>query len=364
MTIHGTGRRLMVLILGLLALVLAACDDPEPVTLGAVLPLSGPVASVGADIRDGLQLAVDEVNAGGGLNGRPLELVLRDAGTDADSARAAYADLAATGPLLIMSGTSGVSMAIKPEVGPAAPFTVALVATAPDVTAPPHPLYRYWPTADQEAPPMGGFLPASLKDLAVVYVDDPYGRSVAANIHDRMAERGIQVHDRPFPLAGADYDAVAEAVMAMEAVVVVGLAHHIRGVLGALAARDYPGRRVSTTTATLPDVVADPAAEGTYVVAPAIYNDNFGFADAVRQRYEARFDKPFNQYAANGYDFVTLVRGLLEGGQISDRALRDRFARGFVYSGVFGNIALETGQRTIDFPLFPARIIDGRLIYR
>lgn len=50
----------------------------EPVNLGFNYPETGPYASQGADQLRAAQLAVDEVNAAGGILGRPAQLVIRD----------------------------------------------------------------------------------------------------------------------------------------------------------------------------------------------------------------------------------------------------------------------------------------------
>lgn len=50
----------------------------KPIRLGLAINLSGEGGAAGEHIRDGALLAVDEVNAGGGINGRPLELLVED----------------------------------------------------------------------------------------------------------------------------------------------------------------------------------------------------------------------------------------------------------------------------------------------
>jgi branched-chain amino acid transport system substrate-binding protein len=71
----------------LVALLLAACggDDEkgaggsaEPIKIGALTSLTGNFAPWGVQVRDGMQLAVNEVNQAGGVNGRKLELVVAD----------------------------------------------------------------------------------------------------------------------------------------------------------------------------------------------------------------------------------------------------------------------------------------------
>ncbi len=49
-----------------------------PVRIGAIIPLTGPQGPTGKPIADTAQLAVEQVNAAGGVKGCPLELVLRD----------------------------------------------------------------------------------------------------------------------------------------------------------------------------------------------------------------------------------------------------------------------------------------------
>jgi len=58
----------------------AAAQDGEPIIVGAPIPITGPFASDGVAMQMGLELAVEEVNADGGLLGRPLDLEVFDIG--------------------------------------------------------------------------------------------------------------------------------------------------------------------------------------------------------------------------------------------------------------------------------------------
>jgi ABC-type branched-subunit amino acid transport system substrate-binding protein len=106
-----------------------------------------------------------------------------------------------------------------------------------------------------------------------------------------------------------------------------------------------------------------PEANGAYVAAPIIYNPNFLFAKEVKEKYETKYGKPFDHYAANGYDFVKLLAGLLEEQELSRERVRRLFEEGFVYSGVFGDLDVKPGEQDITFPLHPAQIVDGEVKY-
>ncbi|HXH82896.1 MAG TPA: ABC transporter substrate-binding protein [Candidatus Tectomicrobia bacterium] len=53
-------------------------QSKDPVRIGFPLPLTGPFAAIAADMKQGAELAVDELNAKGGILGRKVELLVRD----------------------------------------------------------------------------------------------------------------------------------------------------------------------------------------------------------------------------------------------------------------------------------------------
>lgn len=59
----------------------------ETIKIGAILPLSGASSQVGEAQRDGLRLAVDEINTWEGINGKKIELLIEDSKTDKVSAK-------------------------------------------------------------------------------------------------------------------------------------------------------------------------------------------------------------------------------------------------------------------------------------
>ncbi|MFC8507324.1 ABC transporter substrate-binding protein [Streptomyces sp. NPDC057411] len=73
-------------------------NTPSPVRLGALVPLTPPGwVEAGRHLLAGLDLAVREVNAAGGIDGRPLELLVRDTAADPERAAAAVTELAGLG---------------------------------------------------------------------------------------------------------------------------------------------------------------------------------------------------------------------------------------------------------------------------
>ncbi|MCK4670521.1 MAG: penicillin-binding protein activator [Nanoarchaeota archaeon] len=68
----------------LIILLVAGCGftgntvKEEPIKLGTIAPMTGPLAFFGEWMLEGAQMAVDEINAEGGINGRPVQLIVED----------------------------------------------------------------------------------------------------------------------------------------------------------------------------------------------------------------------------------------------------------------------------------------------
>ncbi|MBF0572524.1 MAG: ABC transporter substrate-binding protein [Desulfamplus sp.] len=354
-----------------------SCTKEEPpVRIGAALALSGPAAYVGEEVRDGLTLAIDEINEQGGINGRKIELMVRNAvaanSSESDKvAQKVFDELDKAQPLVIVSSLSFLSMKLAPIAESKKRLLVGLVATVPELTKNREWVYRYWTTAEHEAPPMtdifleiGGKTNKKNGTLGVIYLDDAYGGSVFRDMEKKCKEKNILITPSPFPPDNKSFLSNVDVVKDSDAVVLIGFDFHIIKVLKSLRSINYKGEIISTTTATLPSVTSIPESNGIHVTAPALYNKNYPFADEVKRRYEERYKKPFTQYSANGYDFIRIFIGLLEDKPMDRESVKAIFDKGFVYSGVFGNVELKRGSKDILFPLFPAQIKNGEVIYR
>jgi branched-chain amino acid transport system substrate-binding protein len=88
----------------------------DTVSIGAVLPLSGSVAFYGNESRDGALLAIDEINAAGGLLGKKLALIAEDDEGNAEKTINAFTKLTSRDkvPFVIGSSTSGATQAMCP----------------------------------------------------------------------------------------------------------------------------------------------------------------------------------------------------------------------------------------------------------
>src|SRR6202167_4684441 len=88
----------------------------DPIQIGYLPALTGPSSSTGVGINRGIQLAVDEINAAGGIDGRQIELITRDTPSDPTKAVNAAAELTRGQKVSAVFGpvNSGESLAVVP----------------------------------------------------------------------------------------------------------------------------------------------------------------------------------------------------------------------------------------------------------
>jgi branched-chain amino acid transport system substrate-binding protein len=174
------------------------------VKIGALYPFSGDLALLGEESYRGLELAVNERNAAGGLNGEKLEIMKADA-VDPTQAVSGAKRLISDGAVAIF-GTyaSGLSYAASPVAELAGIPYFELGAVAEKVTTRGYKyLFRSDPNTsiygaevinalhDTIAPGMG-LAPADIR-IGIIHEDGPYGTEVAAAENSRAAKLGYKV---------------------------------------------------------------------------------------------------------------------------------------------------------------------------
>jgi len=92
-------------------------EAQQPIKIGYLSSLSGPFAPWGILVRDGMKLAIAEVNAAGGVAGRPLELVERDDRNNPSEAVTAFQYMVERGDVVAVGGiiSSDVGLAVSRE---------------------------------------------------------------------------------------------------------------------------------------------------------------------------------------------------------------------------------------------------------
>jgi branched-chain amino acid transport system substrate-binding protein len=193
------------------SLVPAAAAAQGTIKIGYPMPLSGPASVYGVPIVKGAEMAVQEINANGGVLGRKLELLTRDSKASADEAVRLARELIIKNSVDFLSGT--LTSAEAPAVSTIAKENkiVFLAPTSKTIQlvspANLHPyIFRLASNTDIEGR-TGASIIAGMKDVkrvATIAPDYAYGRDAVAAFVDyiKKARPDIEIVDQQWPKLG------------------------------------------------------------------------------------------------------------------------------------------------------------------
>lgn len=207
---------------GLLAILiggfaLAACgaeEDPNVITIAVAGPVTGQYASLGAQMTNGAQLAVADINAGGGVLGKKLKLEVGDDACDPKQAVAVANQMAGDNVALVAGHfCSGSSIPASNVYGESNVVMISPASTNPALTdkrAGPN-IYRVAGRDDKQGGVVGAYLDKNFGDKEIAIIDDKtaYGRGLADEVAKALNAAGVQEVLRESYSAGEkDYSAL------------------------------------------------------------------------------------------------------------------------------------------------------------
>ena len=172
----------------------AAPADNTPIKFAFIAPLTTANALIGASMKTGAEMAVDELNAGGGIKGRKVQLLMEDnADTNEVAVNALNKVLAEKPAALMLGSTSSQTMAMSPIIQKEKLSTLIL-GSSPTLTDHGNP-YFFAPRVTDEFAAIGAvrFTVQGLKKqkVAIFHAAEEFGTSVAPVIIRELKNLGL-----------------------------------------------------------------------------------------------------------------------------------------------------------------------------
>lgn len=332
-------RRLVVasLVLGMLmGLSLTGFVAPEKIKIGDLVALTGGLGPYGPPIRDGAQMAVDEINAAGGILGQELELVVRDTATSPDVGRDAASKLVEVDrvPAIVGALSSGVTIAASSVTIPAEVVLMSPASTSPAIPELEDDDYVFRTVvSDAVQGIVIGRLALMLNYsvVSVVYVNNDYGKGLAEVFKETFESLGGTVPDMvPYEENKPSYRGEVEKAMGGNPDAILFISYPVDGnkqITEAVEA-GYEGKFLFPDGMKGEGVAPGPACpeggtgpiEGAYGTVAAA-----GFRVAeFNESFDAEFGPTAIPYNTNAYDAVMLIAlASARAGQATGPAIRD-----------------------------------------
>lgn len=334
-------RRFLVVLLGvalLLGLSVIGFAPPERIKIGMLTSLTGALGPYGPSIRNGVQLAVDQLNEAGGLLGKEVELIVRDDGTSPDLGRDAASKLVEIDKVVAIIGalSSGVTLAASSVTIPAQIPLISPASTSPALTEVADNGYLFR-TVVSDA--MQGVVLAELaqelgyRAVNVLYVNNAYGKGLNLAFKRSFEALGGRVAaEVPYEENKPSYRSEVEAVMAGSPDAILFISYPVDGnkqITEAVEA-GYQGKFLFPDGMKGEGVAPGPACpEGGSGPIEGAYGTAAGAPEvAIKAEFDADFAAKFGPttipYNAQAYDAAALIfLAAAKAGVASGPAIKD-----------------------------------------
>lgn len=338
----------------------ADAGDPDgKIVIGVISPNTGALAAYGNGVVTGADLAVEEINASGGILGRQVELIKTDDQSDPTECLNAFNSLVAQGVgLIVGSATSGCTSAITDAANEEEVCLLSPTATADSITTEDDYVFRAcYADSFQGAIAAAYAKQAGFEKAGVVYcAADVYSKGLYDSFSAACEKYGIEIVDAQSTASLDVQDYTNQFAAMVKAGVDFVYAPFYYDVIGPYV---VPQARAAGYTGvimgadgydTTPDYVVDgadlTAFNKVYWTNHYDPSDTSEKVSSFVKAYEAKYSTVPSAFAATGYDCVYMYKAAIEAaGTAESSAVRDALAdTSVVYECVTGTFSLdETG---------------------
>ena len=352
-------------LIALCASLLLGCEQPPPLTIGVLVDATGANSRQGIASRNGAQLAIEQTNANGGVNGQPIvPLFMDDRSTPMTAQQALDALIQRKVEAVIGPNSSTLALQLVPQATQAGVLLISSSAISPLLAGRDDQFFRILSHTSPDAKSLAQHVQ---QDLGLTRVS-----AIVEQSNSAYTEPWLSDFNRYLQAAGGtpvqplrftrddntDYVALALKVLAEQPQLVVLVCNSNDATLLASQLRqrqpDLTLAAASWATAALPELAGN-SVKG--LIAPQIFDlqDTSATFMALKNAYEQRFKTPINTIAILNYNASNVLIQALRQRQ-ADESLKQTLLRIRRFQGVqqpisfddFGDVDTSTRLKMID----------------
>lgn len=308
-------------------LMSSGVNAAETIKIAIAGPFTGPVTQYGAMVKEGVDTAIEQINAAGGVLGKQLEAVVIDDGCEPKQGPV-VANRVVNDEISYVVGhvCSGVTIAATNVYNSEGIVMVTPSATSPAVTDGKNydTIFRTIGRDDQQGPAAASFIIEKIKpkQVAVLHDKQSYGQGIASSVKDQLEKAGIKVVMFEGINAGdTDYSAVITKLKSAGADFVYYGGYHPE--LGLLlrqgAEQGVKAQFMGPEGVGNPDInaIAGAAVEGMLLTLPADFTQDPSNAAIVKAFKDKQRD-PGGAFQLTAYSATTAIAEGIKGAGVDD----------------------------------------------
>ncbi len=347
----------LLIVVAMGASLLAGCSGSDDVIkIGAIDPLTGAQAIFGQDSLNGKMMAVEEINAAGGVLGMQIELISEDDGAQAAQSATVATKLITSDEVVAIAGphASGNTLAVMEVIEDYGVPTITPGASSPLITSSGNAwISRGIPDARLQSNLLVKYAAENdgVTKLGVLYANDDYGKGGFDAAVLAGEEYGVEIIGESFMGDDQNFttqitslrDAGVEAVMLWCVYTPASLITKQMRDMG------WEVPRYASPGINNPQVfeLSDGAVDGVVNTTSFIATDPSEHVQDWIVRYEEKYDMPPSQTSAVGYDAIYVIAEAIErAGSTDPQAVQDEIRTTKDYESLKGLLTInpETGE--------------------
>ena len=350
-------RRSLLLGAALAALVPGAARAADPVLLGVSGPLTGPAAQYGAQWKKGFDLALDEVNGGGGIKGRPLALQFEDSQNDPRQSVAIAQKFVGNPAIIAELGdfSSPASMAASPIYQRGKLVQFGFTNSHPDFTKGGDYMWSNSLSQSEQSPQLVTY---AIKDLglrrpAILHLNTDWGRtSKDLAVQTAKALGAEVVATEGYLPEERDFRSTLVRVRDAKPDGLILISYYADGALIArqtrVAGLNQPIVAIGSVYSPKFIELGAEAVEGVYTQSNFFPEEPRAEVQEFVRRFRARYNEEPDAFNAYAYDTVILLAAVLRQFGTTRQDVHDGLARiKDVPSVIFSRVAFDTATRRV-----------------
>ncbi len=304
------------------ALHFSDAEKSTTITLGIINPTTGPFAAYGEPVRNGILMAVDEINANGGISGREIKLVTEDDAGNPKNSVTAFTKLATIDkvPLVVGPLSSGASMATAPLADRYKVVQLSTLAGTIDLSTAGDYVFRIYPSSDVGSRFVAETALNRFKALriAVLYPNNAFGvtsRQVVTEVVSKSEAALVAVET--YNDGDRDFRTQLTKIKQAEPDLIISSAYYEEGAQILIQAEqlglDVPVLGEDAWFGPIADIVG-PAIKNLYFANVAFaesYDENSEMQKFITV-FKERYGTAPNSFAASGYAAIYVAKTALE----------------------------------------------------
>ncbi len=296
----------------------------ETIKIGFFAPLTGFAAADGASTKHSAEIAVEELNAAGGIKGKKVELVVYDDRHDSKEAVAIANKLIEKDQVAgVVSGSYSMpSRVTAPIFAKAGLPMVVAYAVHPDVTKAGPCVFRngYLGQVEGWAAAESAVKLQKARKIAVLTVDNDFGRVTGAAFIERAKKLGAEIHsDQVYKLGEKEFGPYLTKLQGQNIDLIFHTSYYNEGAQIVRKAKELGITAKQEATEGIDSAIflqlAGPAAEGVTFTTNLNRDDPRPEVQSFLKKYQAKTGSPADMVGASAYDAVKiLARGIEQAG--------------------------------------------------